>query len=130
VKFQYAVLPVMINQCKSAHKLSVVIPNGVHFDFILNFLAKQGYLRFTYSLDTDSYTVFPRYITNRQPALTQFRVVSTPGRRLYQKLHQLRNLVYNHRPHMIHYIVSTRKGLMTAKQAYRNRMGGEVIYEI
>jgi len=131
-RFYFDELPVRINQGVSAHKLCVKnVPNKPHFKYVLNFLVTKGYINCTYNVDQDNFTVFPKYIApTGQPVLTRFRHVSTPGNRRYVKLHQLRSLVYNHRPSMVHYIVSTRLGFMTAQEAYKKRLGGELIYEI
>lgn len=130
MKFYFPILPVKINQCRQAKRLSVNIPNKPHFLYTLSYLQKNGYIRYFYNNKDDSFDVFPKYTQDGTPVLSSFRVVSTPSNRTFVDLYKLRSMLLNHRLSMIHYIVSTRKGFMTAREAYHQRIGGELIYEL
>ena len=60
------------------------------------------------------------------PALTDFRVVSKPGRKLYKGYRELR-------PVKQHYglgILTTPNGLLTQRDAIKQKVGGEYLCEI
>lgn len=130
MKFYFPILPVKINQCKDAKRLCTYIPNKRHFNYVLNFLQENGYIKCYYSENINKFCVFPKYMASGAPVLTNFRVVTKPSSRYYVGLKELKSLVYNRRPHLVHYIISTREGFMTVKEALAHRIGGEVIYEI
>jgi len=61
----------------------------------------------------------------KEPVLLDIKLISRPGLRVYinvDELAAIRSPSY--------YIVSTPKGLLTSKEAIKNRVGGEVIAEI
>ncbi len=61
--------------------------------------------------------------SNRQPALTDVKRVSKPGRRVYSGS---RNLPYVYEGLGVA-IISTPKGVLTDKQARKEKVGGEVM---
>lgn len=130
MKFYYPIISTAINQCRLAKRLSVKIEKKDHFEYILSYLQKNGYIKYFYNPQDNLYEVFPKYLQHGIPALTSFRVVTKPSNRAFVGLRELRSLVFNHRPSMIHYIISTRRGFMTVQEAYRLRIGGEIMYEI
>ncbi|HPQ20087.1 MAG TPA: 30S ribosomal protein S8, partial [bacterium] len=73
---------------------------------------KQGILR-----------VYLLYGENKERYLTDMKRVSTSGRRIYRKAKKIENV----RGEFGLTIVSTPKGLMSAKKAKEENIGGEVI---
>jgi len=131
MRFYFPLLSTKITQCIDAKRLCINIPRKPHFAYVLNFLQTKGYVIHTYNAEKDEFCVFPKYIPhNGAPVLTTIRTVTKPSNRRYVRLHHMKSLVFNRRPGAIHYIVSTRKGFMTIQEAYRLRIGGELMYEI
>ena len=70
--------------------------------------------------------VYLRYTPTRQPVMLGIRRISKPGLRIYSPYQDLRVTDRTVRVN----VVSTSKGLMTGEQAYKNKMGGELICEV
>lgn len=66
------------------------------------------------------------YKPNKQPAITSIKRVSRPGRRVYVKKDELPNVLGG----IGIAIISTSHGIMTNKEAKKQRLGGEVMCEI
>ena len=62
---------------------------------------------------------------NKRPVLTNIKLVSKPGLRIYMSADELER---NRKP--FDYILTTSKGVMSSKDAIKGRIGGEVIVEI
>lgn len=65
------------------------------------------------------------YHGNR-PALSDFRILSKPSRRLYTKPRQIRLVKQGYGLG----IISTSRGIMSDKEAKKNRVGGEYLCEV
>ncbi len=61
-----------------------------------------------------------------QPAVSQVRRVSSPGRRVYVDRHHLPRVMNDYGIA----ILSTSQGLMTNREARKRKLGGEIICEI
>lgn len=120
-------LPVQLNQCIVAKRQEVNIPNNPHFAFVLNVMMDEGYIRYALT-NTKEFKVYPKYSNDTKPILHGFKLVSKPSNRIYVNLEQLKNMIAHRRPRHIQYIISTRKGFMTAREAYKCRLGGELMY--
>lgn len=67
-----------------------------------------------------------KYEDDKSPKISELKRISKPGQRIYKNFKSLR-------PVMSGYgmaIISTSKGLMTDKEARKQRLGGEVICEV
>jgi small subunit ribosomal protein S8 len=64
-----------------------------------------------------------RYSESREPAITGLRRISKPGRRVYKGAGELPRVLGG----LGVAIISTSRGLMTDKQARRDRVGGEIL---
>lgn len=62
---------------------------------------------------------------NKKPLLTDIKIISKPGRRIYQNVDDLEN----HRGFST-LLISTNKGILTLDEAKKERQGGEVIAEV
>jgi len=71
-------------------------------------------------------TLVLRYGRDRQSAIDGVRRVSTPGRRVYVRHDRIPRV----RSGMGVSILSTSRGVMTDKEARRQRVGGELLCEI
>lgn len=61
-----------------------------------------------------------------QPKIQGVKRVSKPGRRLYKSVHEITNVRYGHGA----LILSTPKGIKTDKEARKEKVGGEALFEI
>jgi small subunit ribosomal protein S8 len=71
-------------------------------------------------------TVVLRYGRDRQSAIDGIRRVSTPGRRVYVRHDRIDRVCSG----MGISILSTSRGVMTDKEARRQRVGGELLCEV
>ena len=71
-------------------------------------------------------TVVMRYGRDRQPAIDGVRRVSTPGRRVYIRHDRIGRVCSG----MGVSILSTSRGVMTDKEAKKQRVGGELLCEV
>lgn len=93
---------------------------------ILEVLKREGFIRaYKPAGDTPAQRVVRVYLkyVNKTPAIAQLIRVSTPGVRTYRKVEQLPRVLGG----LGVAVVSTSKGLMTEREAYHARIGGEVI---
>ncbi len=67
-----------------------------------------------------------KYVNNKEPVLTHLRRISRPGLRVYSGHDELPRVLGG----MGVLILSTPHGLLTNKQARRDKVGGEVLCEI
>jgi small subunit ribosomal protein S8 len=67
-----------------------------------------------------------KYTEDREPVISGLKRISKPGRRQYANADQLPRVLGG----MGTAILTTSKGLMTANQARRERVGGEVLAHI
>jgi len=63
---------------------------------------------------------------NKIPAISRLKRISKPGQRIYLKAKQIKKVKGGYGIA----IISTSKGLMTDKEARKQKLGGEVICEI
>lgn len=62
---------------------------------------------------------------NKKPILMDIRLVSKPGLRIYKSIAEIEKIK---KPFIL--LISTPKGMLTSKEAIKERVGGEVIAEI
>lgn len=60
------------------------------------------------------------------PAMTDVRIFSTPGRRMYQPYRDVKSV----KGGMGHALISTSKGIVTDHEAKESRVGGELLFHI
>ncbi|MBU0531470.1 MAG: 30S ribosomal protein S8 [Candidatus Uhrbacteria bacterium] len=95
---------------------------------IAKILEKEGYVGTVGKDETDKFaklTIAMKYDAGA-PAITAVKRVSTPGRRVYAKSHELPRVLSD----MGIAIISTPNGLMSNKEARKRHLGGEVICEV
>ena len=67
-----------------------------------------------------------KYDENRRPAVQGVKRISKPGRRMYKSAHEINAVRYGHGT----LILSTPKGVLTDKEARKQKIGGEALFEI
>ena len=86
-------------------------------------LKKLGFLE-SIKTDKENITVKIQY-QNKQPLLTDIKLVSKPGLRIYKSADELEKIK---KPTFL--IITTSKGVFSKDEALKKRVGGEVIAEV
>jgi small subunit ribosomal protein S8 len=109
-----------------AKHTSAVIPRSKVKEQIASILKREGYI-VDYEVLTDSpqgsIKVTLKYGENRTPALSGLKRVSKPGLRVYKGKTEIPRVLGG----LGTVIISTPKGLMTGREAWRQNVGGEVV---
>src|SRR3989338_8142098 len=117
-----------IRNAASVRKETAAIPYSKMKFAIAKILGREGYVKGVEVKEEGAKK--PMKITlkyeGRRPAFELLKRVSTPGRRVYKKTHDLPAILSGFGIS----IISTPNGLMTHKEAHSRRLGGEVICEI
>ena len=118
-----------VRNALTAGKLEVIVPKSTIKVEIARILKEEGYI-VDYSIGDESPVplihVKLKYFgsrRDRRPVITQLRRISKPGRRVYRKRSDLPIVLSGTGIA----IVTTPKGVMTAQQARRDGVGGEVL---
>ncbi len=121
----------MLNQIKNAQavdKTEVLIPLSNIKNEIALILSKEGFIGEVKKATKGKIKVLKITLKydNDVPAIAGFKRVSKPGQRIYEEAMKIRKV---HGGYGMS-IVSTSKGLMTNKDARRQKAGGEIICEV
>ena len=112
-----------------AHMMTVDVPHSKIKIEIVKILEAEGYIK---GHEVTTETKFPtikvhmRYDAKRKPLINHIARVSKPGLRVYKGADDLRPV----RSGLATRIVSTSHGLMTDRDARKQKIGGEVICEV
>jgi len=115
-----------IRNANLAAKDELVVPASRMNDALLGILEREGYIG---GVKRDAEDVFPvlrvalKYGRNRQRTITNLKRVSRPGRRVYAKRDNLPRVLGG----LGIAILSTSRGLMTDREAAKQKLGGEVL---
>lgn len=115
-----------IRNASAAKHDTVDIPASNMKKAIVQILADEGYVKgFQVIEDNKQGTirVTLKYTDNRQPVITGLRRVSKPGLRIYKNCDELPKVMKG----LGVAIISTSKGVMTDREARKQRAGGEVL---
>ena len=66
------------------------------------------------------------YTSVGEPKIQGVKRISKPGRRMYKSVHEINRVRYGHGS----LILSTPKGIKTDKEARKEKVGGEALFEI
>lgn len=118
-----------INNAQVVSKKQISVPYSEFKFRIAELLKKEGYL-----LGVEKKGRAPKkrllinlkYNEDATPVITKIKKVSKQGQRIYSSSSNLKPVKSGHGIS----IISTSKGIMTNKDARRNKVGGEVICEI
>ena len=121
----------MLNQIRNAEavgKTEVLIPLSKIKNEIANILVKEGFVGEVKKAAKGSQKVLKITLKydNGIPAIAGSKRVSKPGQRIYEGVSEIKKV---HGGFGIS-IVSTSKGLMTNKEARKQKIGGEIICQI
>ena len=119
---------IRIKNANLAHKDEVVMPFSKIKQELANVLVREGYV--TETSRRGKRTIKDLVVTLKynsdKPAITGTKRVSSPGRRLYMGVREIHPVK---RGQGI-LVLSTPKGVVTDKQARRERVGGEALFQI
>jgi small subunit ribosomal protein S8 len=108
---------------------SVEIPGAKIKVELAKLMKNEGFIR-NYKFVKDSkqgiLKVYLKYGADQSHAIYGLKRISKPSRRVYQKAKDLKQVLNG----MGIAVVSTSRGIMTDKQARRDRIGGEVLCQI
>ena len=121
----------MLNQIKNAQsvgKTEVLVPLSKIKNEIATVLASEGFIieaKKAVKGDIKALKITLKY-ENGAPAITGFKRVSKPGQRIYEGFSNLKKVRGGYGIS----IVTTSKGLMTNKEAKKQKIGGEIICQV
>ncbi len=117
-----------IRNAASVGKTEVSLPSSKIKETIARQLVRVGYLKSAKIVDAKPQPTL--VITINEPGksstITEISRVSTPGRRVYARASEIPR-IKNGRGIVL---VSTSKGVMTGQEAYKARLGGELILKV
>lgn len=124
----------MLTRIRNASKVKkpeVVLPYSKLKFIIIELLQKEGYIASAQKTRSktgrfDEIKIVLKYDDEKESAICFLKRISTPGRRLYVG-HRDMSSTLNRRGITI---LSTPQGVMTSREAYKRKLGGEVICEI
>lgn len=115
------------NISMTSHKDSVIVPYSTQKEEILKVLTKEQYiLGFNKDKDENGFDILIVELDPEKKDLFEFKRVSKPGQRIYKKAKNLEPVMDG----LGISIVSTSQGLMSNKEAYRQKLGGEILLEV
>jgi len=110
-----------------ASRQEVIMPHSKIKQSLAEILLKEGYLK---KIEVEKGTAKSMKLTlkyeRKNPAVTEVKRISKPGRRIYVKAKKIRPVFSG----LGVIILSTPKGLMTGKEAKKKNMGGETICRV
>ncbi len=115
-----------VRNASTAFHDEVEIPASKIKENIARILVEEGYVDGYERVENDSHPAIKialRYSQERQPAISGIRRISKPGRRVYARKDRLPRVLGG----MGVAILSTSQGLLTARTAEKEGVGGEVI---
>jgi small subunit ribosomal protein S8 len=115
-----------IRNANDAGHLEVEIPCSNMKKAIAHTLMEEGYIKKYEVIDNGNQgiiKVYLKYGPNKEKVITGIKRISKPGLRIYAKRDEIPRVMGG----LGTVILSTSKGIMTDKQARRERTGGEVI---
>lgn len=125
----YLDLLIQIKNAQQARKDSLKVPYS-NLDFaVAELLAKHNYLDSVAKkgrMPKRIIEIKPKYDPKGQGAINGVRTLSKPSRRLYVGYQELRPVKQGYGLS----VVSTSKGIMTGKDARKEKVGGQLLFEI
>jgi small subunit ribosomal protein S8 len=109
------------------HKTSIVIPHSKMKESVLSLLKNEGYIK-TYKV-TEGVKPTVEIVLEYKgdtPRISSITRVSKSSKRVYKGVKDITSVKYGHGMA----VFSTPKGIMTDKQARKEMVGGEVLFNI
>lgn len=125
---QIADLLTRIRNAVQVHKNEILVPTSKLKVGVAEVLAKNGYINGYEVIDGAPRGILKLVINEpgERAKINEITKVSKPGRRVYSAADDLPTVKSGRG--MI--IVSTSKGLMTGREAKKNRLGGEILVKV
>jgi len=118
-------LTIIRNGCKAKFNYVDIKASNIKKE-VTKILFKQGFIKRFIFIDDGSQgliRIWLKYDKNGESVISKIKKVSTPGRREYAGAKSLPRVKNN----LGIAILTTPKGVMTAREAVRNNVGGEVL---
>jgi small subunit ribosomal protein S8 len=119
----------MLTRIRNANQMrykEVMMPNSKLKHEIAKILKNEGFIQ-SYKVEKgdvqDNLLLTLKYGQKKERVITGLKRISKPGLRVYAKVDEIPTVLNG----LGIAIVSTSKGLMTNKQAHKERLGGEVL---
>ena len=119
----------LITRIKNAGKVrkeSVLLPYSKLKEAIVNVLVAEGYLKSASKKKTGQILEVVLNYHNGEPKVKEVQRISKPSRRVYKGFEDI-HLV---KGGFVKTIFSTPKGILTDRQAIKEKVGGEVMFKI
>jgi len=112
----------------NAGKKTVYIPYSGYKMNIARALFQEGYIKSYSQKDTKKGDILEVDLLykDEKPRITQVKRISKPSRRLYTNVKDIASVKQGHGS----VFLSTPKGILTGKQAKKELVGGEILFEI
>ena len=115
-----------IRNAMTAKHETVTVPASKMKKAIVDILANEGYIKSAEIVDIDGHSnilITLKYGQSGEKVITNLKRVSKPGLRVYCGCEDLPSVING----LGIAIISTSKGVMTDKEARKNKIGGEVL---
>lgn len=115
-----------IRNAMTAKHETVTVPASKMKKAIVDILANEGYIKSAEIVDVDGHSnilITLKYGQSGEKVITNLKRVSKPGLRVYCGCEDLPSVING----LGIAIISTSKGVMTDKEARKNKIGGEVL---
>lgn len=112
-----------------AGKVTVDVPRSNLKVAVCRVLAEQGYIESFEETEQPAPGIVRiklRYLSDRQPVMQNIKRISKPSLRVYVSHNEIKQV----RSGLGVAILSTSKGVMTGKQARKQKLGGELLCEV
>jgi small subunit ribosomal protein S8 len=123
INFSIGDFLIRIKNTALARRKEMEVDNTKLIESVAKVLKKEGIL--TEVKKKDGKLMVKLAYRKKEPTLIDLRLVSKPGLRIYMGADELSAI---RKPSFL--ILSTPKGIMTSREAIKQRIGGEVIVEI
>jgi small subunit ribosomal protein S8 len=118
-----------IRNAQAVKKTEVVLPYSKFKHALADLLKKSGWLGGAEQAEDGKFKMLKlklKYDNSGMPVISGLRRISKPGQRMYSAVTRIPRVMLGNGAT----IVSTSRGLMTADQARKEKLGGELICEI
>ena len=125
---QIADLITRIRNAVAVGKNEILVPTSKLKQRVAEVLAKNGYIA-SFEVQTGESRGLLKIVINEQGTnakINEITKVSKPGRRVYSSADEIPTIKSGRG--MV--IISTSKGLMTGREAKKNRLGGEILVKV
>lgn len=117
-----------IKNASMAKKEKILVPYSKMDEAVLNVLSENGYIKSAgvEAVDGKQNIAIRCAYKGNVPAVSDFKIMSKPSRRSYIDYRSLRPIRQGYGIA----VISTPNGIMSGKEAKKNKIGGEYLFEI